>query len=222
MTILNKFLKVKSYGKISNLDQYISLSYGGKDLVEIDSFSLADRINYHIAGAKGPADCLLVAISTILEFHRNNGHKRIPESYDVIYEKVKEQAMYIKVYPVPFKGGTIPLFADNIAKRVLKYFGIYDIKARNSYGFFWGNSSKKMGMMMEELKNERPFTLNISFGDYASHTVTAIGYKIYKDKDGGIYFFLELADGWSDHSRYINLSRFDVIASITKINPGIY
>lgn len=222
MKIIDKFLKIKPYGRIFNLEEYISKNYGERNLTELDSFTLSDRISYHIAGHKGPSDCLLVSMSTIFEFHRTNGNDRIPESYDLIYESVREQAMRIKAYPVPIKGGTTPLFADNIARRVLKIFGIFDYKVRNSYGFYWGNSSKKMSMIMEELKNERPFTMNISFGDYGSHSVTAIGYKIFVDKEGGIYFFIELADGWFPYSRYIDLSKFNVIASMTKINPGRY
>ena len=214
----NRILDLASYGKIYDLNNYILEKYGDLELKENKRKSLSENIEYNISGKNGDKDCLIVAIATVIKFHSKSGMNLLPENYSEIYEVVKNSAKRLKAYPLPLIGGTTPFLADNVVRKTLKYFGIKNYSSRNYYGFNWKSSKRKIKIMIEELNNENPFILNISYGDYGRHTVTVIGYRVYKDKEENDFLFLELADGWVGKSRYLDLSTFNVVASFTKIN----
>lgn len=219
--ILDKIVKTERYGKITDIEKYLEENYPGEDFSLSETSSLTRNINYHIAGRKNKSDCTIVAISTIMELHSKFGYFREQMDYDEIYGLVLKSAGSIGAYPIPVRGGTFPFLADNIIRKFFKIVGAENYRTRNIYSFSWNKSEKKKRIMVTEILNRRPFVLNISFGDYKNHSVTGIGYSIYKSSKGKEVFFLELADGWSRIPKYIDMNRFSIIASMTVADPGI-
>ena len=72
-----------------------------------------------------------------------------------------------------------------------------------------------------EVTNNRPALINITFGYYADHSVTLVGYRTYTKSLSTDKGFLKVYDGWTTANRYIDYASYNIstTASITKIFP---
>ncbi|MDO5707594.1 MAG: hypothetical protein Q4P31_03040 [Andreesenia angusta] len=220
MKILKSIFNKKPYGDISDIEEYINYNYGNKNYKLTEIFSLEKYIDFHRAGEKSKGDCLLVAIATVMEFHKNIGRYGFPDNYDEIYKIVLKKANGLKAYPIPLRGGTTPLLANNIASRYLKEIGMKNYRSKNIYGIDWTSSKRKTNIILNEIRNLRPIVFNISSGYYKNHSITIIGYRIYENSFNDRIIILELADAWVKYIKYLNLNNFNTVSSITKIDPG--
>lgn len=218
---LKSKFNIESYGRITDIEKYIEDNYYKNNLHLSQFISLEKYLNPHIAGKKNEGDCTLVAISTTIELFFKLYNFSIDLNYDEIYERIVEIAKKKKAYPIPFRGGTFPLLADNIINSFFKSLDFYKFKSKNIYifsnSFSKSNFRNKLNIVLKNLINLKPSIINISFGDYKNHSVTLLGYRLYLDNSNKEYYFLEIFDGWSNTVKFIDLNKFNVVYSFTII-----
>lgn len=154
-------------------------------------------------------DCTIVSIATIVYavIKRKYGYSKnitFQEIYDVALKYAK------KCWYTP-SIGTLPFFNRTILKHTLKHFGI-DKKVKTAY-------FKKIGFNAKYFKNYLPMNLSIykdGRGYYENHSVTIIGYAIYKVQEQE-KVFITVLDNWSKERRYIDFDRLHTICSINYI-----
>lgn len=187
------------YGKIKDINKYLSARYNGEPLlVDKGRGLIMNRQSMEEITGRKVNNCTLVAISRVLMYYRNRYHKyTIDRSIKDIYLKVEEIA---REYGYTDKKGTIPFFVKNITQDVFEEYGV-KVKCRGHYIWSFEKQVKR------EILAGRPVILNIARGVYRNHTVTVIGYCIYK-VNGKEYPVLKVADGWNKGMHYIDYNAF--------------
>ncbi len=202
------------YGGIKDCKEYLTDRYGiipelqEEQVLLMDSFKMSEF-------EAGMPNCVLTAITRILCYYGKLGNCSIDEDKKDIYEKIR-QLLFNNEYSS--KKGVGFHRITHVVKKSAKLFSILEIRVHAVYllGVFYG--------IKKEIEMKRPALLNISFGYYENHTVTACGYCIYKlpKKIGPVkykkkYRFVAVHDGWNFPVMYIDYERFHVPASINKI-----
>lgn len=194
------------YGGIEDTAQYVNSEYGS-GWTKLKAATISGIKNFTQAELKvGENNCTLAAITRVMKYYSDIGYTNIPSDIETIYEKVEEIG-YKHGYD-PQKTGLIrdifvytPWEIDNMVEEVWEAFDYPEGSTDNDY-------FNKISTIKSSIDNSDPLLLNIVSGDYAGHTVTVIGYKIYSQEGKDDKTFLQVFDGWSDSIRYIDWEKF--------------
>jgi len=194
------------YGGIEDPTKYVNAEYG-TGWTESKSATISGIENFTQAKLKtGENNCTLASITRIMKYYSDSGYSKIPSDIGKIYKKVEEIG-YKHGYD-PKKTGLFrdifvytPWEINNMAEEAWDTFGYPSGDADNDY-------IGKLDTVKSNIDNSNPLLLNIVSGDYAGHTVSVIGYKIYSQNGKGDKTFVQVYDGWSDTIRYIDWEKF--------------
>lgn len=187
------------YGAISDCDAYVKDRYGRECHMEtekelsLESFSMSDI-------STDANNCVLTGITRILSYHLK-GKVSVTE----IYCQVKTVAMqkgFSTKKGLPFHK------IRGVLKLVAEAFGLQSCRVKSVYLFRIFHAVKK------EIDAGNPVLLNISWGYYKNHTVTGIGYRIYK-RNRRTCLFIVVYDGWTNQKMFLDVRRFWVPKSLT-------
>ncbi len=186
---LNLFVKKKGlkYGRFLNPEQSLS-KRGITDAELVDSYILdmpAERMLRYFGRSKA---CSLMAIMNVVDYKL--GGRSVTRRKDL--KRYAKRWGYFDWRGTPFI--VIPFILKGYAKRHGLRF-----KTKHTFILSWRD-------MVRNLRQNRPFLLNIAWGDYAKHTVTIIGYEVHESQ-AGCHRFLVTADSWADGIRYIDYDR---------------
>lgn len=199
------------YGSIYNSSLFVNDKYGkgwtgskwGNLQENMPTFLMKD-LEY------GAGNCTLTAITRVFRYQRikQGLSGKITGDFYTTYQDVRNIAVKYGFDP---NSGTNPTRIDDIINDLAKKYGL---NGGGSNTYLWDFST-----FTKEIDAGRPVLLNISFGYYADHTVTVVGYSEFK-RGNEIRRFLKVYDGWTTSDRYIDYSQFisQTFASITKIN----
>ncbi len=205
----SKFNPNNTSGGINNPKKYLEDRYGGTATKNASkSLGLA---SFTMAQIRSGNICSPVAITRVLHYYRHKkGYKKIDSDYKKIFKKVWATNGN--------KDGTNPTVIDNMAQKTLRNYGYKRSISYNKYA--WNFASD----VVNEINKGYPVIFSMANGYYGNHTVTVIGYEVYKIKKklwiGSTTKYrhlIKVYDGWKDKPRYIDYEAF--AGSI--FNPGI-
>lgn len=156
---------------------------------------------------KSVNNCVLTAISSILLFYHHCGYNRIDGNLVTLYEKVRK--IGIKHGYTQQKGLGFHKI-DNVATEILHDYGYENGKCKGHYVWTFNQQVKK------EIDANRSVIMSIARGYYRNHTITVCGYRTYTSGTR-LHNLLEVYDGWSEQSRYIDYEAF----SLNLLTAGI-
>ncbi len=202
------------YAGIEDLPLYVSDTYG-EDYQLTDSIFL-DRVNDFPQSIfeKSANNCTLTSLTRVLLFMREDYYPTVPANAQAIYEVVRDVFLTYgydpkKIRSIRSRLRYGPWNIDRMCRDVLRAYGC-DKPVVNNHYFF------KRSSILSELRKNRPVLLNISFGDYANHTVTVVGCRIYHKEGAADRLFLAVYDGWARRLRYLDWHVFGLTpASVT-------
>lgn len=119
----------------------------------------------------GDGDCTLTSILTVVKYYKPELDEN--EVYDYI-EKIAKKYLYNE------KGGTFRGFNKIIAENVFNYFNI-NKKITSKY---FKNIGFNENIIINELKQNIPVIISLANDGrnyYKNHTITIVGYTIFKD-----------------------------------------
>ncbi|MCR5703495.1 MAG: hypothetical protein K6G85_02635 [Eubacterium sp.] len=187
------------YGGIRECDSYVKDRYGGAYSLEkekelpLEPFSMRE-----ISTDKN--NCVLTGITRIILYH--------------LKRKVSVGAIYCQVKAIATQKGFstkkgLPFHKiRGVLKLVAEAFGLQSCRVKSVYLFRIFHAVKK------EIDAGNPVLLNISWGYYKNHTVTGIGYRIYK-RNRRTCLFIVVYDGWTNQKMFLDVRRFWVPKSLT-------
>lgn len=189
------------YGGIVSCEKYLKSKYGlPSTRVEYRSLNFQGFVMDDLE--PNANNCVLTAITNILYYYKTKGYNFVGTKDD-IYSKVKSVA---KKYGYSAKKGTDFWDINDIVNKVLGEYGYVKAKCRAKYRYTFKEEVKN------EIDNKRPVIMNIAFGYYGNHTVTVCGYEIYNEESPIIgnrkHNMIEVYDGWSAKSKYIDYEAF--------------
>ncbi|MDR3345052.1 MAG: hypothetical protein LBT21_05630 [Oscillospiraceae bacterium] len=210
--------KAYGYGGIADIIPYLEDRYGGTAAIENEN--ILPTPDFVMSEFSNGGVCSIVALTRVLAYWRGKGFDRIDENNAEIFNKLFAFASKTLAYTDLI--GTIPFFIDDVALHVVnKDYGYTGSQAANDYLF-------KFDTIKSEIDADRPTAFNITFGYYASHSVTANGYVIAKTTTTAgnttktqTHHLVAVNDGWTHEQRYIDFEAFlqEVVAigNVTKI-----
>ena len=142
----------------------------------------------------GEGDCTLTSILTVVKYYKPELDEN--EVYNYI-ETIAKKYLYRENL------GTLPIFNKEIVKNVFKYFNIN----KNVYSKYLKNIGFNMNTIITQLNNNIPVILSLTKDGrnfYENHTVTIIGYKIYKTSDGQKKVMFAIYDNWTQMVCYLD------------------
>lgn len=215
------------YGGIEDPDLYMKSRYGD-DMRCIRELTLPDVPRFSQAELEpGVPNCVLAAILRVvvrmrLELHAETisipGRSKWVFS-DRMLQRESLQLMYPGIRAIAVKHGYDPagkgMLYDlvryppwcigRMLEEALQKNGYAAARARNRYWF-------KRRILKREFMQSRLVLMNLAFGDYPSHTVTACGLREYAAAVGTrTRVLVEICDGWSDQVRYLDLDRLTLV-----------
>ena len=167
-----------------NIERYLKTTYGELVLEEHDKITDITPFLQDSYGEDG--DCTLISILTIVKFY--NPKLEPKEIYNYI-EKIAKKYLYNGSW------GTIPTFNKAIVKKVLTHFNINKeivSKYIKDVGF-------NADTIIKQIKNDIPVIISISKDGrnyYDNHTITIIGYNVYKNKENKKIIIFRVYDNW--------------------------
>lgn len=208
----------KGYGGIEDPVKYINAEYGpGWSLSKSSSVYGLEDFTLDVLEAKAN-NCTLGAITRIMKHYSEKGYTLIPNNINEIYKTVRQ--IGVRHGYDPFETSLFrdlfvytPWDIDNIVRDVWLAFGYPHVLSWNAY-------FDKLACLIRNTDNQLPSLLNITFGDYPGHTVTVFGYRLFSKAHEFDKPFVEIYDGWSSSTRFIDWNRFGLTpANVTTINP---
>lgn len=203
------------YGGIEDPDLYMAARYGHV-MKCVHVIRLPWIPHYEQAQFEPHApNCVLVAVTRILDGYRTEGYDRVSPDPAEIYPIVRQ--IGVRYGYNPEKSGFWhdlfvypPWSVGRIERDAWRAYGYSKTRAGNRYLF-------KKQIILAQLKKSRPILFNLSIGDYPGHTLTVIGMRVYQNQSYLRKLYLwEVVDGWSDKIRFIDASRlFWIPASVT-------
>lgn len=199
------------YGGIYTPETYLKERYGGS--ISLSSSKTLFMNSFICLNFNEKNNCVLVAITRILQYYSEKGYTKIPANYYDIYRKVLEVA---KSYGFTEKKGTYTTKINNIIDKVLDDYGYGKSYSKGIYVWSFKDQVKS------EIDKDRPVVMNIARGYYGNHSVTVCGYSVYKSKHKFLFTSYKkthnmicVYDGWSYTKRYIDYEAFayDLISS---------
>ena len=152
-------------------------------------------------------DCTLTSITTII-YYLVKEKEITHEIYEVV-EKIAKKYFYNGE-----KLGTIPIFIKKIFDESLRKF--LPNKRINSKQFIFKQIGYNWNKLCKEIDNNNPVILSI-WNDgrnyYKNHTVTVIGYRIFKVNNKKIKTLI-IYDNWSKAKSYLDFKKLYGISSV--------
>lgn len=166
----------------------------------------------------GTPNCVLVSLARVLLYHAGHGYAHIPMSPEEIYPNIR--AMAVRHGYDPGRSGLFydlfvytPFAIGPMASEAWLLFGYPRGNGRSRY-------LRRLHHLRNSLDNSRPALLNLSFGDYPSHTITVTGYRTYIRSGSRPRWYLRVFDGWCQHVRYLDWGKAcRVPSSVTLVLP---
>lgn len=142
----------------------------------------------------GGGNCTLTGMFNIMQYYRQLGYTRIPNSDENLYGIIKSMAQELGFKN---KGLTVTKNNDFVKRVWRRGFGYTSGKGCNRY--LWRHSR-----LIKEINEGRPFLFSLASGVYFNHTVAVCGYQVYRNvRTGKKYMFLIIANAWTNQRRYM-------------------
>jgi hypothetical protein len=157
------------------------------------------------------ANCTLSTLTMIFKYHQAySGKTNIPSNQNTISNTIKDIAITHGYTPT---GGTNPTKIDNIINDTWSHYGYS--------GYGWSYYTWTYSTFTTQVNNNRPSSINISSGYYASHSVALVGYRTYQKSLNPDKGFLKVHDNWTTAERYIDFACFvgTTLASLSVVFP---
>lgn len=193
----------------SNIKEYLLEKFSGakeissikRNVIELDAFL---QSNF---GERNDGDCTLTSLMTMIYYHSK---KTI--DYNLIYTTVRS---FATKHFFNSKTGTIPFFIKSIFDKSLKALNIRTLNTKAAM-------VKGIGFNLNTIKKaidyKKPVAFSI-FNDgrnyYCNHTITIVGYEIFKIDNKKQYTMLLAYDNWSKKLSYVD---YNLVSSISSIN----
>lgn len=187
--LLEKFPGAKEVNSIS------------KKVIEMDAFCQRDL------GGTSDGDCTLTSLTTIIYYHckQTIDHK-------AIYSVVRNWA---EKHFFNGKSGTFPLFIKRIFDKSLKTL---NIKTLNTKAAMIKGIGFNLNTIKKAIDNKKPIAFSI-FNDgrdyYSNHTITIVGYEVFKLDNNKKVTMLLVYDNWTTSLSYVD---YDLVCTISSIN----
>lgn len=165
-----------------NFENYLKDTYGKVTLKDFKQILKIKPFLQKNFGGEG--DCTLIAILTIIQFYKPELNAN--EIYNYI-EKIAKKYLYGE------KRGTFPGFNKTIIKEVFNHFNI-NKKVFSKYIKNIGFNEKTI---INQIKANTPIILSITKDGrncYDNHTITIIGYSLYKNENNKDILLLRVYD----------------------------
>lgn len=213
MKKLTRKIRSKAYetGNYYNLESNLSNKYNNLDKEE----KILNLPNYTMKDIeKFKKNCTLIAITRILDYLFLNSLYSLKtfDKYE-IYNVVKRKGLELGYNS---KHGTYPILVADIMRRSVSFFGYSNKSIEFKSSFFWEFKDFK-----NEIDNNKPLILNIARGKYKNHSVTVIGYSIFRISRLRTNRYILLYDGWSKNIKYLDFNQFSfnlLLAGLGSIN----
>ncbi|MDD2458181.1 MAG: hypothetical protein PHQ83_06725 [Eubacteriales bacterium] len=165
--------------------------------------------------------CTITALTAIFrQIQQKEASSMIPFITHSLFDQIESVASHHGYRPK--RGRTNPLRIGSIARHL---FRLYHLQGQAGSTLFL--SARKI---CHELDHARPVLMNLAFGHYRRHTVTIVGYQIWRDTikqpSNRQRVFWLVHDGWSQDVRFIDhwaltrpWSGLWSIYSVTRIRP---
>lgn len=134
----------------------------------------------------GEGDCTLTSILTVVKYYKPELDTN--KVYDYI-EEIAKKYLYHEIR------GTFPGFNKAIVKNVFNHFGIQ----KQLYSKYIKGIGFNQKTIINELKQNIPVIISLTNDGrnyYKHHTITIVGYMIFKDKDNKEKTLFKVYDNW--------------------------
>ena len=187
------------YGGIKNPKSYLEDRYGKTMNLSNSGRTLSvNSSTMSSVSGKNENNCSLVAIAKVLKYWRDyRGKSNIPNSINTIYNDVER---FAKNYGYNKNDGTDFWDIYDICNDVISNYG-YQPYCDGIYVWSFEDEVKS------HIDSNEPVIMNIARGYYGNHSVTVVGYCIYK-KGSKEYPMVRVSDGWQGSYRYIDYNDF--------------
>jgi len=152
----------------------------------------------------GDGDCTLTSILTVVKYYKPELDEN--EVYDYI-EKIAKKYLYNE------KGGTFRGFNKIIAENVFNYFNI-NKKITSKY---FKNIGFNENIIINELKQNIPVIISLANDGrnyYKNHTITIVGYTIFKDINDKNRVIFKVFDNWYTAHNFLDYEVLNFNCSI--------
>lgn len=192
-----------------NIENYLLEKFPGakevksisKKVIEMDAFCQRNL------GEASDGDCTLTSLTTIIYYHCK---KEI--DHRAIYSVVRNWA---EKHFFNGKSGTFPLFIKRIFDKSLKSL---NIKALNTKAAMVKGIGFNLNTIKKTIDNKKPIAFSI-FNDgrdyYSNHTITIVGYEIFKLDNNKKVTMLLVYDNWTTSLSYVD---YDLVCTISSVN----
>lgn len=180
--------------QITNIEEYMNRQYPHHQWIAGKILSVPDFIQSELGDVKN--NCSLASMTRILEYHL----------------KLPRKDLYAEIFTLGLKHGFMPqrgIFPNKIDNIANDFFKKHQIEGR-CRGSYFGNFYKPV---MREIDGDRPLMMNIGIGYYRDHSLTVVGYRIYRYQGMNIKI-LEVIDGWRRGISYMDYSQLTGLFSL--------
>ncbi len=179
--VSGKYMSIRISG--SNINNYLKENFGTPTLQEYKQLNVKPFLQKDYGG---DGDCTLAAILTVVKFYKPDLDTN--EVYNYI-EKIAKKYLYNPNW------GTFPGFNKSITKEVFSYFGIN----KNVISKYFKNIGFNENTIIQQIQNNTPVIISITADGrkyYDNHTITIIGYSIYKNENDEKRIMFRVYDNW--------------------------
>ncbi|TCI25894.1 hypothetical protein EVJ30_13540 [Exiguobacterium sp. SH5S13] len=198
----------KSYAGIIDPEAYMNDRYHGHWTLTSKQHIDGVPVLLQKAFNGGKNNCTLTSMTAIFRYYHDHGYPNIPDDVFQLQQDAREIAL---AHQFKDEKGTPP---TRISAIVTKLWSRYGYDGHGSSRYLW-----KWSTFEREMSAGRPFILNMANGFYKNHSVTGIGYMIFKKPGFPDVVLLEVLDNRSQNIRYIDFNEFNFWGSITRVLP---
>ena len=185
-----------------SIKRYLTETYGG-GAVLIQSQTLENFKPLLQKDYGEDNDCTLTSMTAIINYYTNETHK-VQDIYNVV-EPIAKKYLYRGTKGTPF------ITIRKIFQEALKKY-----KLPNAYVKYAKDIGFKFSNIQAEINKGNPVILsmlNDGRDYYENHSITIVGYEIYK-KGSTVIPMLKIYDNWSTNYRYIDYNKLSPVCSI--------
>lgn len=175
--------------KILNLQDYMEKHYPHAQLLAQRQLVLPNFLQSEFIDGRN--NCSLASITRVLEYHLGWNRQDI-------YDEVMEIALTFGFRP---DYGTFPTKIDDITKEFYRRHGLKG----TCRGIYMGNFYRPI---QREIDRGNPLVMNVGWGYYKDHSLTVVGYALYRWRGMKIKM-LAVLDGWSREVRYLDYTQLN-------------
>lgn len=186
-------------GGISDCEKYLRERYGAEPLLEKELLLAVETApNLQISGRSGAENCSVAAAARVCEYWCSAQNVKFPHDLADTYQV--SEILAASKYKYSAQRGLSQFRIKPLLHELTHRYGIY-LHCRLHILWSFGKH------MEHEFEAGRPVILNIAFGYYRNHSVTACGLRKYRCGER-LIAMLAVADGWDPGIRYIDMHDF--------------